>query len=98
MFKDATGGFISAPIWADFMARIDTLQDEEFTKPGRGLIQCRICTASGLVAREHCPSVIQEYYVEGTQPSDSCNTHIFRERFEYQDDFERINESSIEGY
>lgn len=98
MFKDATGGFISAPIWGDFMARIDTLQNEEFVKPRRGLVQCRICTETGLVAREHCPNVIEEYYVDGTQPSDSCDTHIFRERFEYQDDFERIDESSIEGY
>lgn len=98
MFKDATGGFISAPIWGDFMARIDTLHEADFVKPRRGLTQCRICTETGLLAREHCPNVLQEYYVEGTQPGDSCDTHIFRERFEYQDDFERINESSIEGY
>jgi len=98
IFKGATGGAVSAPIWGDFMARIDSLQDEEFSKPSSGLVTCRICSQSGLMAREFCPNPVEEVYVKGTEPSDSCDAHIFRERFEYQDDFERINESAIDGY
>jgi penicillin-binding protein 1A len=98
MFKDATGGFISAPIWGHFMAVIDSMPEEEFTKPHSGITTCRICQETGLLARMHCPSVTEEVYIKGTEPEDSCDTHAFRERFEYQDDFERIDESAIEGY
>jgi penicillin-binding protein 1A len=98
MFKDATGGFISAPIWGDFMAHIDSLPDEEFSKPPAGLVTCRICQQTGLLARPYCPNPIEQVYIGGTEPTDSCDTHIFRERFEYQEDFERIDESAIEGY
>ena len=98
MFKDATGGFISAPIWGDFMARIDSLPDQDFTKPSSGLVTCRICRQTGLLARVYCPNPIEEVYVAGTEPADSCDTHVFRDRFEYQEDFERIDESAIEGY
>jgi penicillin-binding protein 1A len=98
MFKDATGGFISAPIWGDFMARIDTLQNENFAKPSSGIVTCRICQQSGLLARPYCPSVVEEVYVAGTEPTDSCDIHMFKERFEYQEDFERIDKSAIEGY
>lgn len=98
IFNGATGGAVSAPIWGDFMVHIDSLQDEEFTKPSSGLVTCRICSQSGLMAREFCPNPVEEVYVKGTEPSDSCDMHIFRERFEYQDDFERINESAIDGY
>ena len=98
MFKDATGGFISAPIWGEFMARIDSLPDENFAKPSSGIVTCRICSETGLLARQHCPNSVEEYYVAGTEPEDSCETHVFRERFEFQDDFERIDESAIEGY
>lgn len=98
IFNGATGGAVSAPIWGDFMVHIDSLQDEEFTKPSSGLVTCRICSQSGLIAREFCPNPVEEVYVKGTEPSDSCDMHIFRERFEYQDDFERINESAIDGY
>lgn len=98
MFKDATGGFISAPIWGDFMALIDSLPDEEFAKPSSGIVTCRICQQTGLLARQHCPHPIEEVYIAGTEPADSCDTHVFRERFEYRDDFERIDESAIDGY
>jgi penicillin-binding protein 1A len=98
MFKDATGGFISAPIWGDFMASIDSLPDQEFAKPSSGLVTCRICRQTGLVARVYCPNPIEEVYIAGTEPADSCDTHVFRDRFEYQEDFERIDESAIEGY
>jgi len=98
MFKDATGGFISAPIWGDFMGRIDTLQQKEFNKPSSGIISARICHQTGLLARPYCPSVVEQIYVTGTEPKDSCDVHMFRERFQYQEDFERIDESAIEGY
>jgi membrane carboxypeptidase/penicillin-binding protein len=80
------------------MARIDSLPDDNFAKPSSGIVTCRICSETGLLARQHCPNSLEEYYIAGTEPEDSCETHVFRERFEFQDDFERIDESAIEGY
>jgi penicillin-binding protein 1A len=98
IFRGATGGFVSAPIWGDFMARVDTLQNEEFAKPSSGLTHARICEQTGRLARSFCPSVIDQVYVEGSEPKDSCDTHVFRDRFDYEEDFQKIDESIIEGY
>lgn len=98
IFRGATGGFVSAPIWGDFMARIDTLLDEEFDKPSTGLTYARVCAQTGLLARSSCPNVVDQVYVEGTEPKESCDAHVFRDQFDYGDDFEKIDESIIEGY
>ncbi len=100
IFRGATGGFASAPIWGDFMSRIDTLQDKNFSRPSSGLSTASICSQTGLLARPSCPDVIEQVYVEGTQPTDLCDTHVFRDRFHhlYEEEFEKIDESIIEGY
>ena len=98
MFRGATGGWISAPIWGDFMARIDTLEQDDFARPSSGLSMARICSQTGLLARPSCPNVIDQVYIEGTEPTEFCDTHLFRERFEYEEEFEKIDESVIDGY
>jgi penicillin-binding protein 1A len=98
MFRGATGGFVSAPIWGDFMARIDTLEENGFPKPSSGLSIARICSQTGLLARPSCPDVIDQIYIEGTEPTEFCDTHVFRERFQYEEEFEKIDESIIDGY
>ncbi len=98
MFRGATGGWVSAPIWGDFMARIDTLEHDDFPRPSSGLSTARICSQTGLLARPSCPNVIDQVYIEGSEPTEFCDTHLFRERFEYEEEFEKIDESVIEGY
>jgi len=98
MFRGATGGWVSAPIWGDFMARIDTLEHDAFPRPSSGLSTARICSQTGLLARPSCPNVIDQVYIEGSEPTEFCDTHLFRERFEYEEEFEKIDESVIEGY
>ena len=93
----ATGGVVSAPIWGELMAKVDTLPDQEFTIP-QGLVWCKICPESGLLAREFCPHPKEEVFIEGNEPTDSCYVHGFRERIEYQDDFEKIDRSSLEDF
>ncbi|MBE0433071.1 PBP1A family penicillin-binding protein [candidate division WOR-3 bacterium] len=98
IFRGATGGFVCAPIWGDIMARIDTLQNKEFARPSSGLASARVCAQTGLLARSFCPNVVDQVYVEGTQPTDSCEAHVYKDRFEYDQTFDRIDESIIEGY
>ncbi len=98
IFRGATGGFVSAPIWGDFMSRIDTLQNEQFDMPTAGLSHARVCVQTGLLARPTCPNVVDQVYAEGTEPKESCDAHVFRDRFDYGEDFQKIDESIIEGY
>ncbi len=98
IFRGATGGFVSAPIWGDFMARVDTAQNKEFPKPTTGLSYARICSQTGRLARPFCPKIVDQVYIEGSEPKDSCDTHVFSDRFDYSDDFQKIDESIIEGY
>ena len=97
MFKGATGGVIAAPIWGDLMANIDTLQNEEFPVP-EGIVTCKVCAQTGLLAREFCPNPKYEVFIAGTEPKDSCDLHGFKEKIDYQDDFEKIDNSRSGGY
>ena len=98
IFRGATGGVVCAPIWGEIMARIDTLPNAAFARPSSGLTSARVCAETGLLARAYCPSVVNQVYVEGTAPVDSCDVHLLRDRFEYNEAFDRIDESIIDGY
>ena len=39
-----------------------------------------------------------EVFIRGTEPIDSCDLHDFEGGIDYQDDFEKIDESIIEKY
>ncbi len=90
IFRGATGGVVSAPIWGDLMAHIDTVQNKDFPRPSSGLAWCRICTKSGKLARKYCPKARYEIFIKGTEPKDSCDLHIFKSGTKFQEDFEGI--------
>lgn len=97
IFRGATGGHIAAPIWGELMARIDSLPGSEFPEP-TGLVRCKICPETGLLATPFCPNAADEVFIRGTEPIDSCDLHDFEGGIDYQDDFEKIDESIIEKY
>ncbi len=97
IFRGATGGVVAAPIWGELMARIDSLPSSEFSRPA-GLVHCMICSETGRFARRFCPHPVSEVFIRGTEPSDSCDLHGFEGKFDYQDDFEKIDRSEINGY
>ncbi len=97
IFRGATGGHVSAPIWGDLIAKIDSTPHTEFTKPS-GLVKCKVCSQTGLLAKEFCPKPLDVTFIRGTEPTDSCDLHTFQGKFDYQDDFEKIDPSQINGY
>ncbi len=97
IFRGATGGQIAAPIWGELMARIDTLPTVEFTQP-TDLVQRIICSETGLLAGNSCPHPLEEIFMRGSEPTDSCDLHGFEGTIDYEDDFETIDGSSTEGY
>ncbi|NDL67754.1 transglycosylase domain-containing protein [Anaerotalea alkaliphila] len=69
-------------IWRDVMDRIhDGLPYKEFTIPP-GIVQAPVCNESGKLPTSLCSAdprggtVRYEYFVEGTQPTESCDVHV----------------------
>ncbi len=70
-------------LWSKVMSRIHQgLENKDFTKPS-GIVQATICTKSGKLAIPGvCDSdgrsgiVINEYFAEGTQPTETCDKHV----------------------
>jgi penicillin-binding protein 1B len=69
------GSKSALPIWASFMkaalaARPD-LGGDSFTKP-EGIVEAEIDPETGLLATEYCPTRRVEYFIAGTQPTETC--------------------------
>ncbi len=85
MGKNATGGLIAAPIWASFMGEaLENAPLEDFDRP-TGLVTTAIDPTSGLVAGKDCKKVLNEIFLEGTQPTRVCDVHRTAVPFSVQD-------------
>ncbi len=96
IFRGATGGVVSAPIWGEIIAKIDTLK-EDFPVPP-GIVWRRICPKSGLLANEFCPLPKEMAFIAGTEPKDTCDVHTFETKLEALDEFEKLDRSALSGY
>jgi len=79
-FKRGTGSSIALPIWAPFMKAIhDTLglPVEDFVQP-ETVIRTEICTISKKLANDECPSVVNEVFKAGSEPTTRCDIHRAR--------------------
>jgi penicillin-binding protein 1A len=76
MGKGVTGAVGALPIWTQFMlAATRGRPVEQFNVPGQGEVR-EICTETGLLATETCPTVTAEVFPPGTEPSEYCNVHV----------------------
>lgn len=70
-------------LWGKIMTRVhESLEAKDFSKPD-GLVQAVICKKSGKLAVEgicDCDPrgsmIATEYFVKGTEPTETCDTHI----------------------
>ena len=62
--------------WKAIMTRIhEDLPDIGFSVP-EGIVQCTVCSKSGLLPTELCgDNVYTEYFTEETVPTETCNVH-----------------------
>jgi penicillin-binding protein 1A len=70
-----TGARAALPIWIDFM--IDATRGrpvEPFVAPV-GQVSRQVCSESGMLATERCPTVTTESYGEGAEPTEFCTLH-----------------------
>ena len=73
--KGFTGGAICAPIWARFMR--SALADKpviDFPRP-ETVTTAWIDPTTGYLATPDCPIKLEEFYLEGTQPTEYCPKH-----------------------
>jgi len=97
IFKGATGGVVSAPIWGEIMSRIDSLITDDFPVP-EGIIWCKICPKSGLLANEYCPEPREEPFIKGTEPKEFCDVHTLETKLHGEEEFEKLDRSALPGY
>ena len=71
------GAHAAAPIWAEFMKRAVELPQYSDTKefvPPPGIVEVRLDKATNLLADAACPSnTYDAAFLEGTQPTDTCD-------------------------
>ena len=73
--KGFTGGAVSAPIWGRFMRSVVAAdQSGDFSKP-ETVVSVAIDPATGYLAVPDCPAMLDEYYLEGTEPTVYCPEH-----------------------
>jgi 1A family penicillin-binding protein len=73
--RDVSGVTGAAPIWHDFMeAALRGLPVREFDRPP-GLVEAEVCSLSGLLAGPDCPHRVQELFITGTEPTETCDLH-----------------------
>ena len=73
--KGFTGGAVCAPIWARFMR--SALADKpvmDFPRPDT-VVSALIDPTTGYLANQDCPIKQEEFYIEGTQPTEYCPKH-----------------------
>jgi len=72
-----SGATTALPIWAPFMRMAhDTLKlpVARFTQPA-GVIRMNVCADSKLKATPQCPKILNEVFLAGTEPIETCNLH-----------------------
>jgi penicillin-binding protein 1B len=72
------GGQTAAPIWGEFMKRAVAQplyrNTQSFTAPD-GVMEATIDPQSGQLATASCPQTANEYFIEGSQPTQYCQIH-----------------------
>jgi penicillin-binding protein 1B len=70
------GAHAAAPIWADFMKRAVALPQYSDTKdfvPPSGVVQVSLDKKTNLLADASCPEDYPAVFLDGTQPTDTCD-------------------------
>lgn len=85
-----SGASIAAPIWAEFMKRavvLPSYSDVKPFSPPSGVVQLTIDKATGQIATPACPDDYVMSFIDGTQPTQTCeqgtadNRNIFQKIF-----------------
>jgi penicillin-binding protein 1B len=69
-----TGGQAALPIWVRFMLKATQNQTaDDFVSPN-GIVARMIDPTTGLLASDQCPDGVPEIFIQGTEPTQTCNS------------------------
>ena len=72
--EGATGGRLAAPAWADFYLTGWRERAGDWSPPA-GLVRREIDADNGFLANTYCPTVRDEWFKAGTEPTEICPYH-----------------------
>jgi penicillin-binding protein 1B len=65
------GSALALPIWGEFMAHAGADPDLRWEEP-EGLVRAEVDPTTGLLATWRCPESLDEMFIEGTEPTETC--------------------------
>lgn len=78
--RKVTGGSFPAEIWADFMRAAHRGRPERsFKRPG-GIKSLKVCSESGALPTEYCPSTVPAIVPRSLDASATCQIHLLPEK------------------
>ena len=70
-----TGGAVAAPIWERFMRSATAYaSSEDFPQP-ESVVALAIDPTTGGLATEGCPKRVDEFFLKGSEPTETCTRH-----------------------
>lgn len=60
------------PIWSEFMKTVLKAEPDEVFKPSENIITVPIDRETGLLYKRGCSEMLEEYFIEGTEPKTYC--------------------------
>lgn len=72
-----TGATLAGVAWGEYFDKIhENLPVKQWNKPLTGVIECTVCSESGMILTEACGNhKTTQVYLEGTQPTEVCPIH-----------------------
>lgn len=70
-----TGASAALPIWTRFMLDYTRGRPDDPFEPPPGIVFRKICQESGLLAHYNSPNVVEEAFIEGTEPTEESPLH-----------------------
>jgi len=66
-----SGARAALPIWTNFMKDAAPPSPQDFPSPP-DIVLVKIDPASGKLSNNHCPNFVEDAFIEGTEPGESC--------------------------
>jgi membrane carboxypeptidase/penicillin-binding protein len=71
-----SGAKAALPIWVQFMkGAVAGVKSRGFTAPAENVVFIDVDRETGLLATSHCPRVVSEAFIAGTEPIERCPLH-----------------------
>ena len=72
-----TGATLAGFAWGEYFDKIHAdLPLKDFTRPLQGVIECTVCSESGMILTDACGDhKTTQWFLEGTQPTEICPVH-----------------------